>query len=71
MQNVSRMKQLMQTMRSFSNPKAMVDQMLRNNPNASEINKYINESGGDIQKAFYAAAKAKGVNPDDILKQLQ
>lgn len=71
MQNVSRLKQAMQTMRSLANPKAMVNQMLQNNPNNNEIMKYINDNGGDVQKAFYAAAKDKGVNPEDILKALQ
>lgn len=61
---------MMQTMKVMSNPKAMVDQMLKNNPNAKEINDYINKHNGDVQKAFYEAAKDKGVNPNDILKQL-
>ena len=62
---------MMQTMKSFSNPKAMADQLLKSNPNAKEINDYINQNGGDIRKAFYAAAKDKGIDPEEIIKQLQ
>lgn len=48
----------------------MIDQMLKNNPGSHEINEYIKKNNGDLEKAFYAAAKDKGVDPNEILKQL-
>ena len=58
-------------MKSLSSPKEMVNQMLRNNPRASEINKLISDNGGDIEKAFRSKAKEMGVNPDDIISALK
>ena len=70
MQNVAQMKRTMQMLKSLSNPKEMVNQMLRNNPRAGEINKLIQDNGGDIEKAFRVKAKEMGVDPDEIVKAL-
>jgi hypothetical protein len=32
---------------------------------------YINQNGGDPKQAFYAMAREKGVNPDEILNMLK
>lgn len=61
----------MQMAKSLSNPRELVNQMLRNNPNAQEINKLINDNGGDIEKAFRARAKEMGVDPEMIINQLK
>ena len=71
MQRVAQMKQQLQLMKSLSNPKEMINQMLRNNPNASEINRLIKENNGDIEQAFRTAAKEKGIDPEIIIKALQ
>ena len=64
------MKKSLQMMKSMSNPKAMVDQMLKNNPQASEIKKLIEANGGDAEKAFRAKAKEMGVDPEEVIKAL-
>lgn len=71
MQNVARMKQTMQMMKSLSNPKEMVNQMLKGNPQANEINKLIESNGGDIEKAFRQKAKEMGINPEEIISALK
>lgn len=48
----------------------MVNQMLKNNPQASEIKKLIESNGGDAEKAFRAKAKEMGVDPEEIIKAL-
>ena len=35
-----------------------------------KVREYINNNNGDAQKAFYQMAKDMGVNPDEILKQV-
>ena len=49
----------------------MLNQMMQNNPQYKQVMDYVNQNGGDPQKAFYAMAKEKGVNPEDILNQLR
>ena len=70
MQRVSQMKQTMQWMKAMSNPKEMVNQMLKNNPQASEIQKLIDQNGGDVEKTFRQRAKEMGVDPEEIIKAL-
>ena len=54
----------------MSNPKEMVNQMLKNNPQASEIQKLIDQNGGDVEKAFRQRAKEMGVDPEEVIKAL-
>jgi hypothetical protein len=49
----------------------MVDYMLKNNPQANEINKLIQENGGDLEKAFRVKAKEMGVDPEEIISALK
>lgn len=55
----------------MSNPKEMVNQMLKNNPQASEIKKMIEDCGGDAEKAFRQKAKEMGVDPEEVIKALK
>ena len=53
------------------NPSAMMNSMVQNNPQLKQAMDLIRQSGGDPQKAFYALAQQKGVNPQDILDMLK
>ena len=64
-------KSMMQAVRSAQNPQAMLNQMIQNNPQYSQISRLIQESGGDPQKAFYALANQLGVDPGDVLNMLK
>lgn len=55
----------------MGNPQAMLGQMLQNNPKMKEVQKLLDEAGGDPEKAFRAKAKEMGVNPDDIINVLK
>ena len=68
MQNV---RQMMGMLNSSQNPQAMMNSMIQNNPNLKQVMDLINKSGGDPQKAFYALAEQKGVNPQEILDMLK
>ena len=71
MQNISRVKQIMQTVKSAGNPQMMLNQMIGQNPQFKQVMDYVNANGGDPKVAFYKMAQEKGVNPDDILNQLR
>lgn len=49
----------------------MMNMMMKNNPQFSQIMKEIKESGKTPQELFYERAKQKGVNPEDILSKLR
>ena len=68
MQNV---RQMMGMLNSSQNPQAMINQMVSNNPNLKQVMDFINQSGGDPKKAFYALAEQKGINPQEILDMLK
>ena len=48
----------------------IVNQTVNNNPQIKQVMEYINQNGGDPQTAFYKLAKEKGVDPNEILKQV-
>lgn len=63
-------KQMMNTLRNSGNPQMMLNQMLMQNPNYRQVMNYVNANGGDAKTAFYKMANERGVNPDEILRQL-
>ena len=63
-------KNMLNMVRSAGNPQMMLNQMVGQNPQMRQVMEYINANGGDPKAAFYKLAQEKGVNPDDILRQL-
>ena len=64
-------RQMIQMFRSAGNPQAMIGQLMQNNPQMKQIMDLIKAAGNDPKRAFYALAEQKGVDPDEILKQLK
>ena len=71
LQNLGQIKQAWGMFKSMGNPQAMLGQMLQNNPKMKEVQKLLEEAGGDPEKAFRAKAAEMGVNPDDIINALK
>ena len=69
--NLNQVKQMMSMVKGASNPQAMMAQMMQNNPQMRQAMDLINSAGGDPQKAFYALAQQKGVDPNEILNMLK
>lgn len=69
--NLAQIKQMMQTLRSVANPAAMLQSMAAQNPQLQTALRIVQESGGDPQRAFYALARQKGVDPQQILDMLR
>ena len=70
-QNLGRVKQMLNTVKNANNPQAMLQQMMADNPQYSQLMQIIKDNGGDPQKAFYAMADKMGVNGDDIINALK
>ena len=60
----------MQMVQATQNPQMALRQMAQNNPQMQQAIQYVNENGGDPEKAFYKLAKEKGVDPQSILNSL-
>ena len=65
--NQSRVTQTIQMIKAISNPQTMIQQL----PQFKQVMDYVNENGGDPQRAFYKMADQMGINPDDIINQLK
>ena len=70
-QKIGPLKGLIQMLRSGGNPQMMLQAMATQNPKLQKALQYVNENGGDPQKAFYKLADEMGVNPTEILSLLQ
>lgn len=64
-------KQMMNLLKNSNNPQALLQMMINQNPQLQQVMNLINQNGGDAKQTFYALAKQKGVNPDDILNMLK
>ena len=64
---LTQIKQATQMLKSAGNPQAMLNQMLARNPQAAQIVRQY----GNPKDAFYALAKQKGIDPEEILSVLR
>ena len=64
---MGRIKQLMQMAQAMQNPQAAIQQI----PQLKQAMEFVQQAGGDPRQAFYALAKQKGVDPEQILSQLR
>lgn len=59
---------LMQTVKAASNPALMMQKVLNENP---EVTQLIEESNGDARAAFYKQAKQMGIDPDMVISMIK
>ena len=69
--NLSNIKQMMNTLKGVSNPQQMMATLAKNNPQMKDVMTLVQNSGMPPKDLFYKMAQEKGVNPDEILKALQ
>ena len=67
----AQVRQLFSMVKNAGNPQVMLNQMMASNPKMKEVMDFVNQNGGDPKRAFYALAKQKGVDPEEILKELR
>ena len=68
---MGQIKQMMQMVRTASNPQAVISQLMASNPRMQEVMRFVEKHGGDPMKAFRAEAEARGVDPEEILSMLR
>lgn len=64
-------KRLFDMIKMSKDPNAMLTQLFEQNPQMKYVFDVIQKNGGDPQSAFYAVAKEKGINPEEILSLLR
>ena len=69
--NLSRIKELMNTVKSAQNPHIAMQTLINNNPQLKQIMDIVQQNGGNAEKVFYQLAQERGINPDDILNMLK
>lgn len=62
---------MMNQVRSSPNPGAAMQQLAASNPAVQNVMNYIQSNGGSARNAFYNAAAQQGVDPNQIIQQLQ
>lgn len=70
-QNFGQMKQMIQMLKSASNPQRMIAELIANNPNGKEIMDYVNQYNGNYEKAFMDKAQELGIDVNDFLNNLK
>ena len=70
-QTAAKAKQMIQTIKTASNPQAALNAMLMNNPQMKQVMQIIQERGGDPMTAFTSFAQENGMDPNDILGMLK
>ena len=64
-------RQMIGMLKSSGNPQAMLMQLAQTNPNMKQVMEIVQQYGGDAEKAFYAVAQQKGIDPQQILNLLK
>lgn len=58
-------------LRNSQNPQQALSTLAMQNPNLQQVINMVGNSGQDSRSMFYALAKAKGVDPNQILNLLR
>lgn len=64
-------RQIMNAVRSAQNPQAALNQIIMTNPQMKQVMDIVQKHGGDPMTAFREEAKARGVDPNEILDMLK
>lgn len=70
LKNLSKIKDMMNILKSSDNPYALLQAFFNQNPKMQQVISYINQNGGNPEAAFYKMAQEKGIDPNEILKYL-
>lgn len=54
-----------------NNPQDALNQMGQSSPQIKQVQDFINQNGGDAQSAFYALARQRGVDPNEVLQKVR
>lgn len=71
MPNLNNLKQMMGLFKGANNPQQLLANLVNQNPQMRQVIQLVNSSGKSPKDLFYQLAKQRGVDPNEILKQLQ
>ena len=69
--NLANIRNMMNMVQSSSNPQAMLNNLVSQNPQMQNVMNLVNQYGGDPRSAFFNLAKAKGIDPNQIINMLR
>ena len=69
--NLNKIKQMMNLFKGANNPQQLLANMLSQSPQMRDVVQLVNNSGKTPKDVFYELARQKGVDPNEILRQLQ
>lgn len=69
--NLEQVKEIYQTIKNSKNPKSLIDYYAAADPEFKEVMDFMGQNGGSLKDAFYAMAKRKGIDPDEIISPLK
>ena len=64
--NLDNVQSMINALKNSQNPQGMFNSMLMSNPALKQANDLIQSSGGDGKATFYAEARKKGMNDQQI-----
>ena len=67
MNNIQQVKSIMNLAKSSNNPNAFIQNLINTNPQVKQI---MSMNKGNLKDVYYDMAKQKGVDADELLKQL-
>ena len=67
----SRVSEMYKLIKNSKNPKSLIDYYAAANPEFKEAMNFMGQNGGSLKDVFYAMAKRKGTNPDEIISPLK
>lgn len=70
-QQMNPIKRLMNTIKFATNPNQALADAINSNPQMAQLLLAMKQSGKNPKDLFYELAKQKGVDPEEILKQLR
>ena len=63
--------QMFGMVKASQNPMAALQQMSQSDSRLQQVMNLIQQNGGDAKATFYKMAQQKGVDPNNIIRQLQ
>ena len=66
-QMLGQIRQMMQIYKSMGNPAALLKTAMANN---DELKTIVTAANGDYKKAFYDLAQKRGVDPEEIINEI-
>lgn len=68
LRNANQIRQMINQLRSLGDPTALLQSFAQKDP---ELAKVLADCHGNYESAFRSYAKAKGIDPFDLMKQIQ